>query len=243
MLREEVNPTLEQRPVLSARTVSLLTEELCSWLNEQGQAKVALPVLTDLISKNDKPRTSVLDAAQHSRLLRQFAFAEILSGASANRVETVLKAADDQTDHPQNRHGVINAKTILLLRERRYGEAYSLVNRQLDDLRLRSLNDFEHPERLGVSCSTLLGSMTHLIVTQLHDGRHGVKKHADVVQLLRKVENKIGHHAVMIWPPDCYNAALEAGGNIRFLRRHTMPWIPDYAAKEVKRALMLMNVL
>ena len=236
MLNEEILPVLETRPVLGRRTTVRFMEELASWLNEQGQPGRALSCLQSLAAMVREPSQSPLESAERSRFIRQLAVSQILAGEDTKLVEKTLAEADAQTDHPQNRQGVLNAKTILAVRDGRFTRAWEMIECQLADLGAKKPWDLNVPaepggemivmgldiarlERLGgVTYPTLIGLFAHMVIVDLHDGQHAGSRHSELVHRLEKIERGVGHKAALVWHKSSYEEAIKTGGNESFLR-------------------------
>lgn len=244
IMRREVIPRLANKARLATRISLLLAEELASWLNEQGWAKEALPHLVRIDELTKNPKHCLLNPGERSRLLRQLAFSQIMCGKASARIKETLRRAEKATDHPQNRHGVYNARVMLALRDRLPVKAWHTLEEQLSELGVADPwdIDYAHPERSGVRSPTLLAPLGYMPIVALHDSPKGTPNQHELAEHLVKIETELGQRVALLWDDDTFRRTLAAGAEEAFLYGHTMVKCGAEDAALLKEALGYLSV-
>lgn len=233
ILRHDLLPTLESRPVLSSTSTMMLLEEMGAWLNEFGQcdsAKTILMAAQDCLKSADRP--SIVDDLFRSGMFRQWAFCLIYQGDESSLVKRALKQARDCDDSNQNRIGVINANTELLLTRGEGAKALDTVLPIIHKVNKAIGESEPQPEQIGCSYENYLGMLcAELLARVAKESKHGCKVIADRLHEFNDTEHHLRAKARLVWPLEIERRILQVGANIpgflSFVRSHTAPQLPS----------------
>lgn len=246
LLSNEIIPTLKGKPLLSATVSLMMLEEMGTWLNEFGACKSAMPILR-IARERVRARTGLaISTVYRSGMFRQWAFSLIYCGEQEKVVDHALRQAEDCDDSNQNRIGIVNAQTSLLLACGEGTRARDAVlpvvyetSKAAGDLR------YARPERIGCSYENYLALLSGGLLSRVQtDAVRSPDSVSDDLRQYQAAESRLDARARFVWTPRFYRQFQRVGASVHdfpaFLRDHTAPPLPPKLIQQCERAVELI---